>query len=126
MTELTRAELGKDWASGLPRLTDGRGRGSGVAATSTDTASRTQPILTTWFLACRLRQVCRPCGLPTGMRPDGSMAELEMARLAVPGPGTRTGNARSPSISGPPTTRRRSAPRSGGERQFRLRHDTTR
>jgi hypothetical protein len=36
MTELTRAELGKDWASGLPRLKDGHGRGNGVAATTTE------------------------------------------------------------------------------------------
>ena len=28
----------RSWASGLPRLTDGRGRGSGVAATTTESA----------------------------------------------------------------------------------------
>jgi len=39
------------------------------------------------------------------------MAELDMASSAVPGPGTKTGNARSPNISGPPTARRCSAPR---------------
>ena len=78
MTELTHAELARSWASGLPRLKDGRGRGSGVAAATTDSALRTQPILITWFPACRLRGMSRPCGYPTGRWLGVSMAELAM------------------------------------------------
>jgi hypothetical protein len=48
MTELTRANRPRSSASGLPRLKDGGGGGTGVAATATESAWGTQPILTIW------------------------------------------------------------------------------
>jgi hypothetical protein len=75
MTEVTQAMLAKELGFWLPRSKDGLGRGSGVAATSTESALRTPQIPTTWFPVCHLRRMWRPCGSPPGMRPGGSMAD---------------------------------------------------